>query len=165
MGDRLIRALGYLGGFAIAAMMVLIVGEVLSRALLGQSIPGALEIVGIFLSLAVFLGFAPSEQAHQHVRVELLRDRLGPARRSTLDLLGSLAGFVVVAVVTWAVGVDAYSSFAIREVLPGAAWEVPVYPAKIGAFIGFLAFGLQLLRNTVARVRSGAADSGDGEVG
>ncbi len=144
---KLIRALGTIGGLAIAAMMMLILAEVLSRLFLKSSIEGAIEIVGIFLSLSVFLGFAPCEQSNHHVRVELIRMRLGDRHRVILDLLSYFLAIVVVVVMAWQVGIDAYSSFVTREVLPGAELEVPVYPAKISAFIGFLAFAVQLLIN------------------
>jgi len=64
-----------------------------------------------------------------------------------LDLVSYFLALVVVGVMVWQVGLDAYSSLVIREVLPGAELEVPVYPAKISAFIGFFAFGIQLLIN------------------
>ncbi len=144
---KFIDALGTLGGLAIAAMMMLILAEVLSRLFLSRSIEGAIEIVGIFLSLAVFLGFAPCEQTNHHVRVELLRTRLGYRKRFFFDLTSYLLALLIVGVMVWRVGLDAYSSFMTREVLPGAEFEVPVYPAKISAFVGFLAFGLQLLVN------------------
>jgi len=120
---------------------------VLSRLFLNSSIEGTIEIVGIFLSLSVFLGLAPCEQTNHHVRVELLRMRLGYRQRLILDLLSYILALVVVGTMVWQVGLDAYSSFMTREVLPGAELEVPVYPAKISAFIGFFAFGIQLLIN------------------
>ncbi len=148
MMKKIIDALGILGGLAIAAMMMLILAEVLSRLFFGRSIEGTIEIVGIFLSLAVFLGFAPCEQTNHHVRVELLRMRLGYRKQFYFDVISYLLALLIVGVMVWRVGLDAYSSLIIREVLPGAEFEVPVYPAKIGAFIGFVAFGLQLLVNS-----------------
>ena len=145
--DKFIKALGIIGGLAIATMMMLILAEVLSRLFLNSSIEGTIEIVGIFLSLSVFLGFAPCEQTNHHVRVELLRMRLCYRHKLILDLLSYILALVVVGAMTWQVGLDAYSSFVTREVLPGADLEVPVYPAKISAFIGFFAFGIQLLIN------------------
>jgi TRAP-type C4-dicarboxylate transport system permease small subunit len=145
--NKFIEALGTIGGLAIAAMMMLILAEVLSRLFLNSSIEGTIEIVGIFLSLSVFLGLAPCEQTNHHVRVELLRMRLGYRQRLILDLLSYILALVVVGTMAWQVGLDAYSSFMTREVLPGAELEVPVYPAKISAFIGFFAFGIQLLIN------------------
>ncbi len=50
--NKIIKALGTIGGLAIAAMMMLILVEVLSRLFLDSSIEGAIEIVGIFLSLS-----------------------------------------------------------------------------------------------------------------
>ncbi|MBW1736678.1 MAG: TRAP transporter small permease [Deltaproteobacteria bacterium] len=143
----LIKMLGTLGGLAIGAMMLLILAEVLSRLFLGSSIEGTIEIVGMSLALAVFLGFAPCEQSHDHVRVELLRSRLKQRPQLALDIATYLLALLTVGVMTWQVGLDAYSSLLAREVLPGAELEVPVYPAKISAFIGFMAFGGQLLIN------------------
>ena len=155
---KTINAIGIIGGLAIAAMMLLILAEVLSRFFLGSSIEGTIEVVGIFLSLAVFLGFAPCEQTHNHIRVELLRMRIDDRKRFFLDLFSYILALLIVGVMTWRVGLDAYSSFMIREVLPGADFEVPVYPAKISAFIGFLAFGLQLCLN-IPKISSRSAAS------
>lgn len=148
----LVKTLGTLGGLAIGAMMLLILAEVLSRLLLGSSIEGTIEIVGMSLALAVFLGFAPCEQSHNHVKVELLRLRLQPRFRLVLDVAAYVLAILTVGVMAWQVGLDAYSSFLTREVLPGAELEVPVYPAKIVAFIGFLAFGGQLFVNFCKRI-------------
>jgi TRAP-type C4-dicarboxylate transport system permease small subunit len=156
--NKFINALGTLGGLAIAAMMLLILAEVLSRLFLDRSIEGTIEIVGIFLSLAVFLGFAPCEQTNHHVRVELLRMRIGYRKRFFLDLSSYILALLIVGVMVWRVGLDAYSSFMIREVLPGADFQTPVYPAKISAFIGFLAFGIQLCIN-FRKIFSGPAVS------
>lgn len=156
---KIITALGTLGGLAIAAMMLLILAEVLSRLFLSSSIEGTIEVVGIFLSLAVFLGFAPCEQTNHHIRVDLLRMRMHDRKRFFLDLFSYILALIIVGVMAWRVGLDAYSSLMIREVLPGADFEVPVYPAKISAFVGFLAFGLQLCLN-IRKISSRSAASG-----
>ena len=155
---KIINALGTLGGLAIAAMMLLILAEVLSRLFLGSSIEGTIEVVGIFLSLAVFLGFAPCEQTNHHVRVELLLMRIDDRKRFFLDLLSYIFAILIVGGMVWRVGLDAYSSLMTREVLPGADFQAPVYPAKISAFVGFLAFGVQLCIN-FSKIFSGSADS------
>lgn len=155
---KIINALGILGGLAIAAMMLLILAEVLSRLFLGSSIEGTIEVVGIFLSLAVFLGFAPCEQINQHIRIDLLRMRIDGRKRFFLDLLSYMLALLIVCVMAWQVGLDAYSSLMTREVLPGANFEVPVYPAKISAFVGFIAFGLQLCLN-IRKISSQSASS------
>ena len=144
---KIINSLGTIGGLAIAAMMMLILAEVMSRFFLNRSIEGAIEIVGIFLSLSVFMGLAPCEQTNHHVRVELLRMRMNRRVQLYMDLVSYILAIAIVLVTTWQVGLNAYSSFLTREVLPGANLEVPVYPAKISAFIGFLAFGIQLITN------------------
>ena len=128
-------------------MMLLILAEVLSRLFLGTSIEGAIEVTGIFLSLAVFLGFAPCEQGGYHIRVELLRQKMNPGAIRRLDRAVYVVALLIAGTMAWQVGRDAWISLRTLEMLPGAHFQVPVYPAKISAFIGFTAFALQLAVN------------------
>jgi TRAP-type C4-dicarboxylate transport system permease small subunit len=155
------RAMGGIGGAVIGAMMLLIVAEVLSRFLTGRSIEGVIEIVGVFLALAVFFGFSPCEEIKHHVRVELVV-RLLPKKLSfALDILAYSLAIIVVLTTTWEVTLEALSSWHIREVLPGVAFHVPVYPAKAACSLGYVAFFVQLVLNFLGRLGLGKrADHG-----
>ncbi len=147
------KLFGSAGGILIGAMMLLVVAEVSSRLFWGSSIEGTIEIVGMFLALAVFFGFSPCEEDGKHVRVELVAARLPKKVRDYLDIVVYMIAIVVVAVITWQVGLDTLSSWSIREVLPGAKVQVPVYPAKTAAFIGYLAFFVQLMVSMVGKIK------------
>ncbi len=147
------RLIGTAGGIFIGAMMFLIVAEVLSRLFLGSSIEGTIEIVGMFLALSVFLGFSPCEEGNHHIRVILVLSRLPTKLASTINIFVYILAFLTVVVITWQVGLDALSSLKIKEVLPGAKIHVPVYPAKIAAFIGYLSFCFQLLINLILKIK------------
>lgn len=147
------KALGSIGGLIIGVMMLLTVAEVLSRLFLGSSIEGTIETVGIFLALAVFFGFSPCEEGGNHIRVKLAV-RLLPRRIVIfLDMVVYVLAIAIVMVSAWQVGLDALSSWKFMEVLPGANIQVPVYPAKTAAFIGYLAFCLQLIVNLIKIVK------------
>jgi len=147
------KASGYFGGIVIGAMMLLVAAEVGSRHFFGSSIESTVEIVGISLALAVFLGFSPCEEGDKHVRVELVV-RLLPQRVAiVLELIVYIMAITIVFATAWQVGLNAYSSWKIGEVLPGANLQVPVYPTKIAAFFGYLTFGFQLAENCIAKVR------------
>jgi len=148
------KLFGSAGGILIGAMMLLVVAEVSSRLFWGSSIEGTIEIVGMFLALAVFFGFSPCEEDGKHVRVELVAARLPQKIRICLDIFVYIVAIVVVAAITWQVGLDTLSSWSIREVLPGAKVQVPVYPAKTAAFIGYLAFCVQLTVSLVTKIRT-----------
>jgi len=148
------RVMGSLGGIIIGIMMLLTVAEVLSRFFLGISIEGVIETVGILLAFAVFLGFSHCEESGNHVRVELVVRLLPNKIALVVDLLVYVLAILIIATMTWQAGVDALSSWSFREVLPGANIQVPVYPAKIAAFIGLSAFCFQLVLNFVSRTKS-----------
>ena len=75
------KIMGSIGGFVVAAMMLLIVAEVSSRLFFKTSIEGSIELECVFFALAVFFGFSPCEEKNAHVRVQLLIMRL-PAKAS-----------------------------------------------------------------------------------
>ena len=145
---------GTAGGIIIGIMMLLVVAEVTSRLFWGSSIEGAIEIEGVSLALAIFFGFSPCEERKNHVRAEFMAAWLPKKIKASLDIVVYLAAILVVAVVTWQVGLDMASSWSIKEVLPGARWQVPVYPAKAAAFLGYFAFFIQLTVNLVKAIKT-----------
>lgn len=149
------KAMGSLGGLIIGVMMLLTVAEVLSRFFLGSSIEGTIETVGIFLALAVFFGFSPCEEGDSHIRVQLVVRLLPRTFALALELVVYVLAIAIVMISAWQVGLDAISSWKFREVLPGANIQVPVYPAKTAAFVGYLAFFLQLVVNFVKKIKKG----------
>jgi TRAP-type C4-dicarboxylate transport system permease small subunit len=151
--------MGFLGGFIIGSMMLLVVAEVLSRLFFDTSIEGSTEIVGMFLALAVFMGFAPCEANRSHVKVQLLVRLLSDRVVFTLNMIVYFLALLIVAIATWRVGLEALISFQYREVLPGANIQVPVYPAKIVAFFGFSAFFIQLVLNIILDVKKKSSAS------
>lgn len=150
--------MGSLGGIIIGLMMLLVVAEVLSRFFLGTSIEGTIETVGIFLALAVFIGFSPCEESDSHVRVNILVRLLPSNAAYVLNIFVYLIAIGIVSITTWQVGLDAYTSLKFREVLPGANIRVPVYPAKVVAFLGYLAFSLQLFVNLIGHIKADKSD-------
>lgn len=147
------RLMGSTGGFLVGAMMVLTVAEVLSRIFLKSSIEGMIELQCVIFALAVFFGFSPCEEKNSHVKVELITTNLPEKVSIPLEIVVYLLAITIVSVTAWQVGLDALASWEIREVLPGANVRVPVYPAKIGAFIGYLAFCFQLAVNLISKLR------------
>jgi len=147
------KIMAYLGGFTIGAMMLLVVSEVLCRLFLGQSIEGTIEIVSVCLALAIFLGYSPCEQVDHHVKVELIVRLLPEKIKLVMDVIVYLLAVGIVVISTWQVGLEALASWQIRETLPGAEFQVPVYPAKAVCFIGYLAFSIQLVFSLIRIIK------------
>jgi TRAP-type C4-dicarboxylate transport system permease small subunit len=139
------RIAATVGSSLIFLIMFLLVIEVVSRMIFGSSIEGVIEIVGIFLALSVFAGFSPCEEVKQHVSAELVVQRLPVRVARIIKIVMYILAVVTVAVMSWQTGLDFLNSYSIREALPGARLQVPVYWAKGGVFVGFVLFLIQLM--------------------
>ena len=139
------RVMAYTGGAVIAVMMLLVVAQVLCRLLLKTSIEGTLEVVSICMAMAIFLGYSPCEEINHHVKVELVLAVLPERVRRLLNMLVYPLAIGIVMVSAYQVGLEAIDSWKISETLPGADFQVPIYPAKIVCFIGYFAFLIQLI--------------------
>jgi TRAP-type C4-dicarboxylate transport system permease small subunit len=153
------RVAATIGSLLILFMMLLLVVEVISRLVFGSSIEGVIEIVGIFLALAVFAGFSPCEEAKQHVRAELIVQRLPVGAAGIVKIVVYVLAVITVAVMSWQTGLNFLNSYSIREALPGARLQMPVYWAKGGVFLGFLLFLVQLTITLIRSVRGLKATS------
>ena len=139
------RIAATVGSLLISLIMLLLIFEVLSRFIFGASIEGVIEIVGIFLALSVFAGFSPCEEAKQHVRAELVVQRLPAQVARVFTVAIYIVAIITVAVMSWQTALDFFNSFSTREALPGARVQVPVYWAKGGVFVGFVLLLIQLI--------------------
>ncbi|HOP86712.1 MAG TPA: TRAP transporter small permease [Syntrophorhabdaceae bacterium] len=139
------KILATIGSLLIFLIMILLVIEVISRFVFGASIEGVIEIVGIFLALSVFAGFSPCEEGRQHVSAQLVIQRLSARTARIVKIFVYILAVITVAVMSWQTVLNFYDSYSIREALPGASFQMPVYWAKAGVFIGFIMFLIQLI--------------------
>jgi TRAP-type C4-dicarboxylate transport system permease small subunit len=98
----LTRLGGYLAKLILLATTVLILTEIGSRMLLGRSTRLAEEISGYFLAAMILIGAAYTLASGEHIRILILRERLGPRAQRRLDRLAlavgtAFTGFLVVA--------------------------------------------------------------------
>lgn len=88
--DRVARATGAVAALATLGCVALAFGLVLLRNVLGLG-PQAMQEAVLWLHALAFLaGLAWALQADRHVRVDVLRARLGPRGRAWVELLGTL---------------------------------------------------------------------------
>lgn len=91
--DRLANFVGYLSGWLVPIMMMLVVADVFMRYVMRQPLMVADEFSAYMLVTLSFLGFAYTWRQGGHVRVEVLVNylppppqRLGEADRADPDL-------------------------------------------------------------------------------
>lgn len=150
--QRFSAPLGALGAIATVVMMVATTVDVLSRNLIGPSVPGLMELSATLLVATVFLGLAYAGAANAHVSVDLITSRLplGVARR--LAGLMWLIGAAMTVWFVWATAKRAISSLSMGETTVGII-DWPLWPARWIVVIGFAAFVLIALVNAYLGMR------------
>ncbi len=84
-----------LAALALFAMMLLTFVDVIGRKLIGQSIPGAVELTELGMLVMIFMALPLASLAGEHITFDLL-DRVLPVRLQFLQqsLANALTGFV-----------------------------------------------------------------------
>ena len=134
-------------GVLVCCLMVLLSGEILGRKL-GYPIPGTIEFAAFALVGIIFLGLSHCEELGGHVRVEFLLTRFSPKLRKAAEMFIYLLGFCIYGLMTWQTGVDAVSSWSVRETVPGLM-TLPVYPAKTVVPLGCALICIQIIVNAI----------------
>lgn len=170
MRDRLsgfLRTLSALAGAAAGVLliliMVVIVSDVVGRQVFNRPVPGAFEIVRIALLATVFLGFAYTEAADEHITVTILFDRLRPSGKRWFIAISGLLSTATAAVLTWQL--YGYQQALARQGRTTGVLRLPlelvVAVATVGSGIFTLALAASLLRRfrlVTARTQSSNGD-------
>lgn len=149
--DRLFTLSGYLAGFFLVAIAVLVVTQIVAR-FFNTQIPSADEFAGYSLAASSFLGLAYSFRSGSHIRVTLLTDRLSSNGQRIMLLLG--LGFAAVMIAIWAVNSMSlvYESWAFKEMSTGIL-KYPIWIPQLSMGIGVTLFCIAILEDLVNVIR------------
>jgi TRAP-type transport system small permease protein len=130
-------------GIILFLFMFMVVSDVTGRFLFSKPVPATTEVGSTVLAFVIFMGLAITMARNQHVRVEILVDRLPRSWRFWLELFALVLCFAVVFSMVWYGLPFLIASIKIREAYP--TWGVPLYLAKAALFFGTLLFAIQIL--------------------
>lgn len=95
------KALHWVSGAFIVGLMFMTVANILGRWTMGRPVRGTVELTEIGMIAIVFLGLAYAQVRDDHIRVDLLYNRLGERGRLVLRAFSSIVSLAVVLVMTW----------------------------------------------------------------
>ena len=132
-------ACGWLAGLSLAAMMLLTVADVVSRAALNQPIRGTLEIVELLLACSFFLALPASFLRDEHIVVDIV-DGYWPRLVPLLRRIAALLGVLLMAVMAWQGWIAAKDTLLFHDVtsdlaLPRIWYWIPVLAGMIASCI------------------------------
>lgn len=128
--ERLAEVLAVLGMLVIVALMLLVVADVVLRAVLGAPLSGTVDYVSTGLGAAVALAMPHAFLADLHIRVPVLVDALPRAPRRAVAALSTLVSAVFFTLLTRQSWTFALERRAGGERMMIAGWETwPVWAA------------------------------------
>jgi len=144
------------GSGLIMVLMLVIVCDVLGRALFDHPLTGAPELVKACVVCVLFLGLPKTFRSDKQIRATLLLNKVSGRVGGALDLLAHLAGillFVLLAYSSWGLFVEAWR---VGEFEGAGALRVPTYPIRALIVASALLTLLQLVTaawGSAARLR------------
>jgi TRAP-type C4-dicarboxylate transport system permease small subunit len=136
------KKLDGISGIALVAMMLLIFINVLSRAV-WQPLLGTYEFTSLLASITISMSLAYCAVNKGHVAITLFADRFPRRVRSVLNVIVSLIGTVLFAVLSWQCVRYAITVYHSGE--ESMTPEMPFYPFIVGVAFGLLMLALVLL--------------------
>ena len=159
--DRLAQWLALVGALGIAAMLLHVGADVLTRNLLGRPIPATNEIVSsYYMVLIAFLPLAWVERRRGMVTVDLIDALLTPTTRRLSDVFVALLATALYLVIAWVGWQSAVSRWQIGAFIDVLGHRLPVWPTYFLPPAGFLLAAMVTLQRAVQTIRG--RDTGAG---
>ena len=128
-------------------LMIAIIGtiDVLTTNAIKQAIPGAVEMSSAGLALLVFFGLAVASRSGDHIKVDILINRLPGRGRSICSAIGYLVTTIFFMFWAQQLWFLARKSWSIRETVLGLI-QFPLYPVKIAVFLALAVATVETIR-------------------
>ncbi|OSP54886.1 TRAP transporter small permease [Pseudoruegeria sp. SK021] len=151
--DPLARAGLWLACVALIALMMVIVGDVVSRNLFGRPVRGAYDLVSIFLLIMIFSGMASVVAQRSEILIDIIDGALSTRTTRALKLLASVTTvamcvFLLVAMVSPAVSAYRYGDRSLELNLPVWTLWVVAFAGLITVLIVAIARAIDECRGT-----------------
>jgi TRAP-type C4-dicarboxylate transport system permease small subunit len=128
--ETLVTWLHVIGSGVVFILMLVIVSDVVGRAVFNHPVTGTPELAKVSLVGVLFLGLAKTLRMGKHIRATLLVNRASPVVAAGLDLLANLFGlfvFVLLCYSSWGLTVEAWE---VGEFEGAGSLRVPTYPLR-----------------------------------
>jgi TRAP-type transport system small permease protein len=146
---RVLRLMALLGGWALMALMIYTVADVVLRYGFNRPFSGSLEITEFAMSAIVFLGIAYCGWLGGHVAVDILQRPLENPRLRFVPVILTLIGAVLFAAIAWFTFQEALGS--MHRVSNMMRW--PHYPFQFIVAFGSAMYAIVLLIETLRLLR------------
>ncbi len=139
---KISQHLDYLAGLCVVAVMVLVVSNVLLRALFNRPILGTYEYVTMLTAAGIGLALAHCASQNGHIAVDFIIERLSQKLQAAADVLTNIIALSFWGMSAWYVAKYAGTMLESNTVSPTT--QIPLYPVVYLISFGLLALSLVL---------------------
>ena len=136
------KALAFVSGFSLIAMMMVTVGEMILR-MFGRPMAGTVETIGWLAAVTTAFALGYTQVHRGHVAIDLFVNRLGPRSRAVISMLMYLVSAALFIIITW--NVFRYAGVLKRSGSLSETMKVIVYPWVYLVSLGCAGLTLALL--------------------
>ncbi len=150
--DRLFDAAGWLAGAFLVGTLAMVLISIVGRLWPPLALPGADAYAGYCMAAAAFLALPVTLRRGEHIRVQLLLQRLPVPARRALDLLAHAVGVLLASLLAWYAARLVWQSHLYHDLSTGLD-ATPLWIPQLGMALGSALFALALLLQTLERLR------------
>ncbi len=151
--EQLLKGVALLGGFVLFGIMILVSVSVFFRYALNRPILGDQELVEIGMALVVMMAMPFATLKGDHIRVDILDDRIGDIGRFAGDVFARCVScFVLLLLIgkTWDKMLDAYKYDDVTNMI-----EIPVWIAYASITLGMGLVAIVMAVQLMAQLSQG----------
>jgi TRAP-type C4-dicarboxylate transport system permease small subunit len=144
-------ALDRIAGIFIVLVMVLVVSNIILRAVFNSPLKGTYEVVGLFTAVAVSLGLSYCAFQNGHIAVSFILQRFPKKFQSMIIMLTDIISFIFWGLAAW--NLVRYAGVMHKNGLVTATSEIPIYPFVYVIALGFFALCLVIINKRIEAIR------------
>jgi TRAP-type C4-dicarboxylate transport system permease small subunit len=150
----LTETVGAGGAFALVAMVLVVVADVVLRAFAGGGLIGTTELVSDWFMVAImFLALGGLQAKKLHISVDLARGHLPARLDAALDLLACALMIAAAAGLAWYTGGQAYEATLAGERIEMPGLNLPIWPPRWLVPLGFALAGIVAILQAIEAAR------------
>ncbi|MFC1980505.1 TRAP transporter small permease [Chloroflexota bacterium] len=162
--DHTIDSLALFAAVLMVFIMLAVVADVVTRYALGKPIFWVVEICEYSLLWITFLATASLLKREEHVKMDLVLNRLNPGTQARMNVITSIIGAIACLIVTWYSAMLTSDMFQMGYFVASLNLRPPKGPILAIIPIGSFLLFVQFMRRTYGFLRSFRAlpDNGEG---
>jgi len=145
------KALSYVGGLVLFALMLLTAIDVTGRYLFNTPFIGTYEITKFMLASLIFCSLAYTQSRKGHVAVDIFVSGFSPKHRIMIDLINHSISSIVLGAIAWKSVERGFEVMATKEC--SGTLGIPVYPFLFVVAFGSAALCMEFLKDAIMELR------------